>query len=186
MDDSMIIDLYWRRDEEAITQTAQKYGSYCHGISFNILHCHEDAEECVNDTYEHAWASIPPERPCRFKTWLGTVTRNLAINLWKKNHAQKRYDEFTVLLNELDDCVPSRESIEQTVDTKALGECIDNWLSELPEADRHLFLRRYWYGETVSTIARTKGLSANALTQKLFRMRSSLKRHLEKEGVEIS
>ena len=185
MDDSMIIDLYWRRDEEAITQTAQKYGSYCHSISFNILHCYEDAEECVNDTYEHAWSSIPPERPSRFKTWLGTVTRNLAINLWKKNHSQKRYDEFTVLLSELDDCVPSRESIEQTVDTKALGKCIDNWLSELPEADRHLFLRRYWYGETVSTIAKSRGISANAMTQKLFRMRSSLKRHMEKEGVAI-
>ena len=185
MDDTMIIDMYWRRDEEAITQTAQKYGSYCHGISFNILHCREDAEECVNDTYEHAWSSIPPERPCRFKTWLGTVTRNLAINRWKKNRAQKRCDEFSVLLSELDDCVPAGESVEKIAAVKALGEAIDRWLSELSEADRALFLRRYWYGDTVSAIAKSNGLSANALTQRLYRMRCGLKRHLEKEGAII-
>ena len=185
MDDIMIIDLYWRRDEDAIAHTARKYGAYCHSIAFNILRCREDAEECVNDTYQQAWTSIPPERPSRFKTWLGVVTRNLTINLWNKNHARKRYDEFTILLSELDDCVPSSESVEQAADTRALGALVELWLAEQPEADRKLFMRRYWYGESVAAIAKSKGIKANALTQKLYRMRRDLKAHLGREGVTL-
>ena len=111
------------------------------------------------------------------------IYRNISIDLFRKNHAQKRYSEFTVLLSELDDCVPSSESAEQIADAKALAEYINSWLAKLSPEDRKIFLRRYWYGEAVSTIANSKGLSANAMTQKLFRMRSSLKCHLEKEGI---
>lgn len=185
MEDAKIIDLYWKRNENAIAETDKKYGTYCHTISYNILKVHEDAEECVSDTYQHAWESIPPERPSKLKIWLGVVVRNITIDLCRKNHAQKRYDEFNVLLSELDDCVPSSESVEQIADAKALAEIINYWLSELSESDRKLFLRRYWYGEALVSIAQSRGLSANALTQKLYRMRCSLKSHLEKEGVTI-
>lgn len=185
MEDAKIIELYWQRNEDAVAETDRKYGSYCHAISYNILKIHEDAEECVNDTYQHAWDSIPPERPGKFKIWLGIIVRNITIDLCRKNHAQKRYDGFHMLLSELDDCVPSSESIEHFADVKALSECINGWLAKLPPEDRNIFLRRYWYGEAVSAIGKSKGLSANAMTQKLFRMRSSLKRHLEKEGVMI-
>lgn len=185
MEDAKIIDLYWQRNETAIAETDYKYGAYCHTLSFNILRIHEDAEECVSDTYQHAWTAMPPERPNRLKTWLAVVVRNITVDLWRKNHARKRYDEFTVLLSELDDCIPSGESVEQIADVKALGECIDRWLSELPETDRILFMRRYWYGESVTTISKSRGLSANATAQKLYRMRHSLKDYLEKEGETI-
>lgn len=185
MEDAKIIDLYWKRNENAIAETDKKYGTYCQTISYNILKNHEDAEKCVSDTYQHAWESIPPERPGKFKIWLGVVVRNITIDLCRKNHAQKRYDEYNVLLSEMDECVPSGESVEQMADAKALSECINRWLAKLSPEDRKVFLRRYWYGEAVSAIARSKGLSANGMTQKLFRMRSSLKRHLEKEGIMI-
>lgn len=185
MEDAKIIDLYWQRNEDAILETDRKYGAFCHTISYNILKIHEDAEECVSDTYQHAWKSIPPERPVKFKTWLGVVVRNITIDRCRKNHAEKRYDGFNVLLSELDDCVPLSESVEQIADVKALAECINNWLAKLSSEDRKIFLRRYWYGEAVSTIAKSKELSTNAMTQKLFRMRSGLKKHLEREGMMI-
>ena len=185
MNDSKIIDLYWQRNEDAIAETAYKYGAYCHSISFNILRTHEDAEECVNDTYEHAWSSIPPERPNKLKTWLAIVVRNLTINLWNKNHARKRYDAFTLLLSELDECVPCNGDIEQSIEAEELGRCINKWLSELPNESRKVFMRRYWYGESINQIAKSKGMSANAVAQKLFRMRSQLKSHLEKESILI-
>lgn len=185
MEDAKIIDLYWQRNEDAIAETDNKYGAYCHTISYNILKTHEDAEECVSDTYRHAWESIPPERPGKFKIWLGVVVRNIALDLFRKNHAQKRYDDFSALLSELDDCVPSSENVEQIADAKALSECINSWLAKLSPEDRKIFLRRYWYGEAVSTIAKSKGVSANAMTQKLYRMRGTLKSYLEKEGIMI-
>lgn len=185
MEDTRIIELYWQRNEAAIAETDKKYGAYCRAISYNILKIHEDAEECVSDTYHHAWRSIPPECPGKLKTWLGVVVRNITIDRCRKAHAQKRFGEFDVLLSELDDCVPSNESIERIIDAKTLAECINAWLARLPPEDRKLFVRRYWYGETVGAIAKSKGLSANAITQKLFRMRSSLKRHLEKERMMI-
>ena len=185
MDDAMIIDLYWQRNEDAIAETACKYGSYCHSISFNILRIHEDAEECVNDTYEHAWSSIPPERPNRLKAWLGVVVRNLTIDLWNKNHARKRYDAFTLLLSELDECVPAKGDIERSFELEELGRSINEWLSALPSKSRKVFMLRYWYGESTAQIAKRKGMTANAVAQKLFRMRSQLKEHLEKEGISI-
>lgn len=185
MEDAQIIDLYWQRDEMAIAETDKKYGAYCHGISFNILHVREDAEECVSDTYQHAWQAMPPERPGKLKIWLGILVRNLTLDLWRKNHARKRYDEFTLLLGELDDCIPSNESLEQILDARALGEHINLWLAAQTQEDRKLFMRRYWYGESVKAISRRSGLSANALAQKLYRMRCGLKKRLEKEGVMI-
>lgn len=94
MEDLQIVNLYWKRDERAIQETERKYGGYCYSIALNILSDNEDAEECVNDTYHQTWKSIPPNRPKSLKAWLGKICRNLALNLWNKNHAQKRYAHY--------------------------------------------------------------------------------------------
>lgn len=183
MEDSQIIDLYWNRNENAIAQTAQKYGNFCHAIAFNVLSIHEDAEECVNDTYVQAWNSIPPQRPLMLKAWLGKVVRNLAINLWDKNHAQKRYQGMDLVLDELEECVPAAKTVENAIEDKELGRVISGWLRTLKEDDRNLFVRRYWSGESVNDLADEWGISPNKLAQRMFRLRNSLKAALEKEEV---
>ena len=110
MEDSDIIDLYWRRDQRAIDETSDKYGDFLWGISWNILRSHGDAEECVNDTYLKTWNAIPPAKPALFRPWLGRIIRNLSLDRWKKSHTQKRGDGIEVLLGELDDCVPAPHS----------------------------------------------------------------------------
>lgn len=116
MEDSEIITLYWNRDERAIAETSTKYGSFCQRIAQNILTVREDAEECVSDTYQQAWTSIPPLRPQRLRPWLGRVVRNLAINRWRRNHAQKRYAGLEALFSELEECIPSGETAERRLE----------------------------------------------------------------------
>lgn len=113
MEDSQIIELYWQRNETAISATKQKYGNFCYGIAKNILSVHEDAEECVNDTYNQVWQAIPPQRPERFRAWIGKIIRNIALNLWNKNHRQKRNVGMTELLSELEDCILSPQTVER-------------------------------------------------------------------------
>ena len=182
MEDSQIVELYWRRDEAAIGETERKYGALCRGVARNILGVDEDAEECVNDALHQAWNAIPPQRPDRLGAWLGKVTRNLALNLWSKNRAQKRYAGMTALLSELEDCVPATGGVERELEEQELSAAIDGWLRSLPQADRVLFLRRYWYGVELQALAAERGVSPNRLAQKMFRLRQSLKNALEKEG----
>lgn len=185
MEDTKIIDLYWRRDERAIAETDSKYGIYCHAVSMNILGVREDAEECVNDTYTQAWNAMPPERPGRLRLWLARITRNLSFNRWNRDRAQKRGGNMYVLLSELDECIPDPKGIEQIEDAKELGGIINAWLACLTEKDCTVFMRRYWAGESVTDIARSCGMSANALSQKLARMRRNLRKYLMEEGVEL-
>lgn len=113
MRDHEIIELYWARNESAITATAEKYGNYCHTIAYNILHSKEDAEECSNDTYLGAWSSIPPQRPNRLSIYLGKITRNLALNRYKRYTAEKRgHGQVVLALSELEACVPSEATVE--------------------------------------------------------------------------
>lgn len=182
MEDSQIVELYWRRDEAAIGETERKYGALCRGVARNILGTDEDAEECVNDALHQAWNAIPPQRPDRLGAWLGRVTRNLALNLWSKNRARKRYAGMTALLDELADCVPAPVSVERELEGQELSAAIDRWLRSLPRGDRVLFLRRYWYGVELRELAAERGVSPNRLAQKMFRLRQSLKNALEKEG----
>lgn len=105
MDDTQIIDLYWDRDQGAITATAGKYGSFLHALSWNILRSHHDAEECVNDTYFRAWNAMPPERPGALRAWLGRITRNLSLDRWKAGRTQSRGAGMETLLGELDECI---------------------------------------------------------------------------------
>lgn len=182
MEDSEIMALYWRRDEAAIEETEEKYGALCRRIAENILGRPEDAEECVNDALHQAWTSIPPQRPDQLGAWLGKVTRNLALNLWKRDRAQKRQCGATALLDELAECVPGPAAVERELEDRELSAAIDQWLRTLPREDRTLFLRRYWYGVALQELAAERGVSPNRLAQKMFRLRRSLKQTLEKEG----
>ncbi len=183
MEDSRIIDLYWQRDEDAIPQTQQKYGAFCTAVAMNVLGDRQDAEECVNDTWLHAWNAIPPQRPRMLRPFLGRITRNLAINLWQKNHAQKRYAGMELLLDELADCVPSSQTVELHLEAEALGDLISAWLRTLPAGDRRLFLRRYWNGESLQDLAKESNEAPERLAQRTYRLRQSLRAELERNGI---
>lgn len=183
MEDVQIIDLYWRREEAAIAETQRKYGAFCYGIAKNILSVHEDAEECVSDTYHRAWEAIPPQRPVKLRAWLGKVVRNLAINQWNKGHAQKRYAGMTELFSELEDCVPSPHTIEREMGEKELSEYLSAWLRSLSREDRILFVRRYWNGEALRDLAEEWKLDPAKLAQRMYRLRGRLRTALEKEGI---
>lgn len=185
MEDREIIALYHARSESAISETAAKYGAFCLRIALNLLGIREDADECVNDTYLAAWRRMPPELPACLRAFLGRITRNLSISRYRRERAQKRFAGMDALLSELDDCVPSPETVEQRLDARELARHIEDWLCALPEGERRLFLRRYWYGEALSELAAESGQAPARLAQRMLRLRRSLKAHLEAEGVEI-
>lgn len=182
MEDSEIVDLYWRRDEAAVSETEKKYGALCRSVAGRILGSAEDAEECANDALHQAWTAIPPQRPERLGAWLGKVTRNLALNAWKRNQTQKRQCGMAALLDELAECVPGPVTVERELEDKELAAAIDSWLRGRSKEDRTLFLRRYWYGVELWELAAERGISPNRLAQKMLRLRRSLKQALEKEG----
>ncbi len=185
MEDTEIIELYFRRNEAAIAETAAKYGAFCHSIAQNILSIDADAEECVNDTYLRTWNSIPPQKPVKLGAWLGRVVRNIAYDLWKKNHRQKRYSGIEELLNELKDCIPSPVTVEHEIEEQELTEVINIWLASLSKKDRILFVRRYWNGEAVNVLAQKTGISSTNMAKRMYRLRQNLKSTLEKEGYSL-
>ncbi len=185
MDDIEIVSLYFERKEQAIEETERKYGAYCRTISGNILTVREDAEECVNDAWHAAWTHIPPDAPVSLKIYLGRLIRNLAISRFRKNRAAKRYAGAELLLSELEDCVPSEQSPERAVEAKELTQAMTSWLLSLEQADRILFLRRYWYGFSVKQLAQERGCKPNAAAQRLYILRSSLRGYLIAKGVEL-
>ena len=185
MEDTTIIDLYWARDEAAIRQSDLKYGRMLHGIAWNILHSREDSEECVSDTYGRAWNAMPPERPGLLSAYLGRIARNLSINRWHANHAQKRGGGAEMLLSELGECIPSAHTVERHIEARALSEVISRWLYALPPDDRVLFLRRYWFGSSVAALAAENGATPNKLAGRLYRLRGKLKTMLEGEDISL-
>ena len=175
MEDSQIIDLYWARLEQAIQETDTKYGGYCRAIAHNILKSMEDSEECVSDTWLRAW-----------KAFLGRITRNLSLDRYKAARAEKRGgSSFPAALDELSECVPAGGSVEQTMDERELGQAIDRFLRTIPEKQCSLFLRRYWYAESISQIAERYSLKENTVKSILFRTREQLRKFLQKEGVAV-
>lgn len=185
MEDIQIIDLYWLRDESAIRETDTKYGAFCHHIAMNILHSFQDSEECVSDTYGRCWDTMPPQRPGSLRAYLGTIIRNLSISRYRACHAQKRFGGVEVLLSELADCVPAPDHVQRTVEAGELSGLISDWLENLGQEDRALFVRRYWNGDAVKDLASELGVRPNALTKRLLRLRENLRRCLEKEGVAV-
>ena len=186
MEDGRIIDLYWARREEAITETDRKYGSYCRSISFRILNDKEDSEECVNDTWMRAWDTMPPKRPEYLSAFLAKIARNLSISKYRMNHAQKRGSgETELLLLELEECLPSGKSVEEEIEGRETAAAINRFLAELDAESRRIFVRRYFYADAVKEIAECMGISESKVKSQLFRLRGRLKKHLEREGIEL-
>lgn len=186
MEDEQILDLYWTRSESAIAETDRKYGAYCRQVSFHILRSREDAEECVNDTWLRAWRAMPPHRPRLLKAFLGKLTRNLSLDRWDYAHAEKRGGGRTgLLLSELSDCIPSPDTLERTLEDSAIAGAISAWLWKQPQRQRVAFVRRYWYADSVTEVAKRLGISEGGAKSLLHRQRQSLKAHLEREGIAL-
>lgn len=186
MDDSKIVQLYWDRNEQALTATSDKYGNYCISIAKNILGNKEDAEECVNDTYMRAWNSLPPHRPNILSTYLGKITRNLSFNLYKRNTADKRGGgEVPVVLDEIVDLVSDTDDVEKEIDRRELVKAIDDFLGKLPADKRSIFICRYWYFDSISNIASRFGMTNNYVSVLLNRLRLKLHNYLLERGFEI-
>ena len=185
MEDRDIVGLYFARDEAAISESDRKYGALCRSLSMNILGVLQDAEECVADTWHRCWTSIPPQCPKSLRCFAARITRNISISRWRREHAQKRFDGMDVLLSELDECVPGPFDVERELESRALTELIERWLSTLDARERALFVRRYWHGEGVAELARECGCTAKQLTQRMLRLRRRLKAYLEAEGATI-
>ena len=182
MDDNRIVDLYWQRNENAISETATKYGKYLHSISYQILLNNEDAEECVNDTYNDAWQSMPPHRPSILSTFLGKITRRISIDLWRKYSAEKRGGVMTLALDELEECVSGTGDVEAEVERLELQKKLNDFLLALPKVDRQVFMCRYWYMDSISDIAKQFAYSQSKVKSMLYRTRNKLRAMLEKEG----
>ncbi len=185
MEDVTIIELYWQRDEKAISETDKKYGAYCRKIAQNILSSNEDCDECVNDTYLHTWNAIPPKKPDIFRVFLGKITRNISFDKYKNLKAIKRNSEMTVIMGELSECALGGNTTDEEIDYKLLGKSISDFLRTVSERDRKIFLLRYFYGYSVSDIADKLGITANNTSAILTRTRSKLRAYLKNEGFEI-
>ena len=186
MEDERIVELYWERSESAISETETKYGRYLKTVAVNILSNEEDSLECVNDTYLNAWNAIPPARPKVLQAFLGKITRNLALDRYRAENAQKRGGgEIALAIDELLD-VSSRESVEDSVaDRTALTDALKRFLSGLSTEDRRIFLKRYWYFMPVKEISEDFGISESNAKMTLSRTREKLKKHLLKEGYDL-
>ena len=185
MDDGMIIDMYWNRNESAIEETNKKYGSYCFTIANNILNNKEDSDECVNDTWLRTWNVIPPKKPEKFKIFLGKITRNLSFDKYKSKHSSKRNCEMLYILDELSECISGGNTTDKEVEMKLLSECINSFLKTISERDRAVFLKRYFYALTVTEIADKLNITPNNTSAILSRIRNKLREYLVKEGFEI-
>lgn len=182
MEDSKIVELYWQKNENAIKETDQKYGAYCFAIADNILHNKEDSEECVNDTWINAWNAMPPQKPTKLKMFLAKITRNISFNRFNARSAEKRGGgEIVLVLDELAECLASESDVASEFEARELGRCIRSFVRSLPERERNVFLRRYFFTDSVAQIARKYGLTENNVMVILSRTRTKLKTYLIKE-----
>lgn len=185
MDDNAIIRLYWDRNEQAIRATSEKYGHYCKTIAKNILCSEEDAKECINDTWLGAWNAMPSHWPEQLSTFLGKITRNLAFNRYRHDHAKKRGGgKITLVLDELADCV-SDDDVAQAIDHQELIKVINLFLRSLPADKRNIFVCRYWYADPVSDIAKNYGILPGTISKTLERTRKQLKIFLTERGFDL-
>lgn len=186
MQDQEIIDLYNRRDEQAIVQTESKYGSYCMSIAQNILQNMQDSEECVNDTWLHTWNSIPPAQPNNLRTYLGKITRNLSFNRYEMRNRQKRGGgEVMLALDEIGQVASAEADLAAHIERQEFARILNAFLWSLPERDCSIFIRRYYYVESVDEIAERFALSKAAVFKILSRARTKLRTALEQEGYTV-
>lgn len=182
----MIIDLYFKRSQKAIKETDKKYHNYCESIGIRILENHQDTEECINDCYFNTWNSIPPRRPDSLRHFLGKIMRNLSLDCYRKRHARKREGgEFDILLSELDKCIPSDSPVWDSYNYKVLSKTIDSFLNGISEKHRIVFIKRYYFCQSIEEIGEECGMSVSNVKVILYRTRKALKKYLEKEGYVI-
>ena len=182
MQDEQIIGLYFARDERAIAETEAKYGNYCIGIAHNILQNVQDSEECVNDTWLSAWDSIPPAKPSVLKTYLGKITRNLALDRWRHAHSEKRGSgRISVALDEVHEIISSGYSVSDEYLEREFMRLINHFLHSLPDRERNVFIRRYYFANNIPEIAVRFGITQSNTRKILSRTRQKLKIYLDKE-----
>lgn len=184
MDDNKIIELFFLRSEKAIAETTSKYGKLCHSIAGNILGSTEDSEECVNDTYLTLWNKIPPARPANFMAFICKIVRNLSLKKLEYNRAKRRDNTITVCFSELEEVLPDH-AISTHFDDEEIGRVISEFLKKEKADARNVFIRKYWYFDSVSDIAKRYKFSESKVKSMLFYTRNRLKKYLIKEGVHI-
>ena len=186
MEDNLIVDMFFARQELAIEETKRKYGRRLFRASNNVLSNSEDAEECVNDTLLKAWDVIPPSRPVMLGAFLAKIARNLSINKWQSKSAAKRGGgELNLLLSELEESIPASVETEKAYEAKLVSEAINSFLIKEKQAARVVFVLRYFNGESINEISERFKMSESKIKSMLFRTRKKLKDHLEKEGLAI-
>lgn len=184
MQDYEIVDLYWKRDEGAIAETEKKYANYLSKIAYNILYDYEDSKETVNETYLRAWNSMPTNRPANLATYLGKIARQLSIDLYRrKNREKRKASEYSASLDELKEILSTGNATEEQVDARNLAKCIGEYLQTVSSQKRGMFICRYFYMDSIKTIADYYGMNESKVKSILYRTRLGLKSHLEKEGI---
>lgn len=185
LEDSKIIALLWQRSEQGLAALAEKYGSACGKIAANILGSSRDAEECVNDTWLAVWNAVPPQRPDPLRSYVYRLARNISVARYHTNTAAKRNSSYDAALSELEDCLAAAASVEQELSARELTRQIDSFLAALGERDRMLFVRRYWYADSISNLAGRFDMTRDQVSVRLFRIRGRLRTHLKKEGFAV-
>lgn len=180
MEDLQIVELYFARNHQALYESQLKYGAYCNAVAVNILNDKRDAEESVNQTWFEAWRNIPPQRPNVLSAYLGRITRNISLNILRSNSAQKRQADFAESYNELEEFIGS-ENIEDEISTRQLAKSINEFIGELPEIQRKVFVCRYWYFDSIEEISKRFGFSKGKVKSMLYRVRKNLQKYLEQE-----
>ena len=184
MEDNRIIDLYFERNEKAISETSEKYGKYLYKVAFNILSDNEDSEESVNDTYLSAWNTIPPEKPNILSAFLSKITRYISLNKYRAKKADKRGgSEIDMAFEEIEECVPSKNNLYDEIETKELAKLISDFLKNLPATERKIFILRYYYLYSLADISERFGFSQSKTASMLHRTRKKILAYLGKEGV---
>ena len=182
MEDYQIVDLYWQRSENAISETKKKYERMLSGISYSLLSSHEDAEECVSDTYLTAWQRMPDDRPAYLGAYLSRIIRCISIDRFRASHREKR-GEAEELTDELAQCIPAGMTPAEEYENGRIAKVINAYLYGLDEEKRRIFVRRYYYSDSISDIASRMRMSVPAVKTTLHRLRAGLKEFLEKEGI---
>ncbi|WMJ84079.1 RNA polymerase sigma factor [Oscillospiraceae bacterium LTW-04] len=185
MNDREIIALYWERSEAAVEETEKKYGKLCRHIAMNILQNSQDVEECINDTFLGTWNSIPPQKPAVLSAYICRIARNCALKKYHYNNSKKRNKQIEISFTELEDCISQNASEENSCETELLAKAISTFLRTLSYENRTIFMRKYWFFDSISDIANRFSMSESKVKSILFRTRGKLKEFLMKEGINI-
>ncbi len=181
--DDEILELYFARDEAAISRTKTQYGKLINSVAYGILHSAEDAEECENDVYMRIWNSIPPSRPARFKAYLCKIARGVALDRYDYRHAQKRGE--TLPLDELEGCLKSTVNAEDRLSEQELSELLNSFLKAQDYNTRVIFLRRFWFSDSVKDIAKRFHVSESMVKSRISRTLKKLHKYLNEQGYDI-